>query len=126
MEAPEAALDPFRTVSEGKFSEVGLPLYGVLGSPVAIELDRSVADGGRGAVEARVGGLVEQEGCDVGAGDAGAGAVAAEVAGADGAGAGAVGGAGEARGRPVEGAVGDELRQWPAARGRRATRTCGP
>jgi hypothetical protein len=32
---------------------------------VAIELDRSVADGGRGAVEAGVSGLVEQ-GADVG------------------------------------------------------------
>ncbi len=55
-----------------------------------------------GAVEAGVGALGEQEGCDVGAGDAGADVVAAEVAGADGTGAGAVGWAGEARDRPVE------------------------
>jgi hypothetical protein len=42
--------------------------------------------------------------------DAGADAVAAEVAGANVAGAGPVGGTGEAGDRPVEGAVGDELR----------------
>jgi hypothetical protein len=43
-------------------------------------------------VKAGVGGLVEQEGGDVGAGNAGADVVAAEIAGPDGAGAGAVGG----------------------------------
>ena len=52
-------------------------------------------------MEAGVDVLVEQEGCDVGTGDAGADAVAAEVAGANGAGADAVGGAGEARARPA-------------------------
>src|SRR4051794_23358947 len=72
----------------------------------------SVADGGCGAPEAGVGGVCEQEAGDVGAGDAGSDLVAAEVAGADGAGAGAVGGAGEARDRPVEPAVGDELRRF--------------
>jgi hypothetical protein len=41
----------------------------------------SVADRGGGAVEAGVGGLVEEEGGDVGAGDAGADLVAAEEAG---------------------------------------------
>src|SRR4051794_54136 len=67
----------------------------------------SVADRGRGALEAAVGSLVEQEGGDVGAGDTGADSVAGEVAGADGGGAGAVGGAREAHDRSVEGAVGD-------------------
>src|SRR4051794_24407850 len=52
----------------------------------------SVADRGRGALEAAVGGLVEQEGGDVGAGDAEADLVAPEIAGADAAGALAVGG----------------------------------
>src|SRR4051812_16472715 len=70
----------------------------------------SVADRGGGLVEAAVGGLVEQEGGDVGGGDAGADLVAAEVAGADGAGAPGVGGAGEARDSPVEVAVGNDLR----------------
>jgi hypothetical protein len=32
-EAPEATLDPFRTVSIGFFSETGLPTYLILGNP---------------------------------------------------------------------------------------------
>src|SRR5215212_8261705 len=41
-----------------------------IGSDRRAGVGGSVADGGRGAVEARVGGLVEQEAGDVGAGEA--------------------------------------------------------